>query len=176
MDPDPDTTPRDGSAISDHHVDSIDALAEFHLAHYRGATALQKAIDRLTGLVGTPEVLIVLAAGVAIWMGVIVGRGSPQTLFDWLELTGTCGALLVSVLILVTQRREDVLAERRSRLILELAIVADRKSAKIIALLEELRRDHPNVSDRVDSESNDMATPTDVLEVAAAIDERSADT
>jgi uncharacterized membrane protein len=102
-------------------------------------------------------------------------RGSRQGAFGWLALAATCAALLVSVLILVTQRREDLLAERRGQLILELAILADKKAAKIIALLEEMRRDAPNLADRVDPQSNDMATPTDVLEVIAAIEQRTAE-
>ncbi len=158
--------------------DTTDALSEFHLAHYRGASRTQKTIDRLTGLVGTPATLIALTAGVAIWAGGIVAfapAGSDPGAFGWLELATACAALFVSVLILVTQRREDMLAERRGQLILELAFQADRKGAKIIALLEELRRDAPDLSNRVDAESDDMSTPTDVVEIIAAIDQRAAE-
>jgi uncharacterized membrane protein len=84
--------------------------------------------------------------------------------------------MLVAVLILVTQRREDQLAERRGQLTLELAILADKKNAKIIALLEELRHDHPEVSNRHDPVSQEMATPVDVPTVLAALDERASPT
>ena len=50
-------------------------------------------------------------------------------------------ALYVTVLILTTQRRDDQLASYREQLTLELAILGEQKSAKIISLLEELRRD-----------------------------------
>jgi hypothetical protein len=63
------------------------------------------------------------------------------------------------------------LADRRARLILELALLADKKSAKIIALLEEMRRDQPGIADRVDAESDAMAVPADPTSVLAAIDE-----
>ena len=153
---------------------SIDDLKAFHEAHYRGASWLQRVIDRLTAMVGTPIALVVMTLGVALWIAaaLLIGpRGAGQDAFGWLELAATCAALLVAVLILVTQRREDVLAQRRNQLILELAILSDRKAAKIIALLEEMRRDSPHVHDRLDPESEDMATPTNVLEVVAAIDQ-----
>lgn len=77
--------------------------------------------------------------------------------------------MLVAFLILVTQRREDLLADRRAQLTLELALLADNKSAKIIALLEELRRDAPSLSARSDPEPEDMAKPTDAAAVAASL-------
>jgi uncharacterized membrane protein len=161
--------------LSEHVAQSVDELAEFHLAHYRSASWLQRSIDRLTTLVATPTALVTLTIGMALWIGVTVlvsRRGIDQPAFGWLELFASCAALLVAVLILVTQRREEQLAERRGQLTLQLAILADKKSAKIIALLEELRRDHPQVSDRLDPVSAEMATPTDVPTVLAAIDER----
>jgi uncharacterized membrane protein len=163
------------AALSEHIAQSVDELAEIHLAHYRSASALQRAIDRLTALIATPAALMTLSVGVIVWILAIAAKGSRAVYhpsFGWLGLIATCSALLVAVLILVTQRREDQLADRRGQLTLELAILADKKSAKIIALLEELRRDHPQVSNRPDPVSAEMATPTDVPTVLAAIDER----
>jgi uncharacterized membrane protein len=61
------------------------------------------------------------------------------------------------VLILATQRREDQLAQRREQLTLELAILGEQKTAKIIQLLEESRQDNPQVHDRHDPEAEAMA-------------------
>ena len=67
---------------------------------------------------------------------------------------------------------ENLLAERRDQLTLELAILADKKTAKVIALLEEMRRDAPALADRADPESEAMARPADPREVLTAIDRR----
>jgi uncharacterized membrane protein len=171
----PTASPGATADLSAHVAQSVDELAEIHLAHHRSKSWLQRSIDRITALVATPPTLVMLTLGMALWIGVTVGvsrRGFDQPPFGWLQLATTCGALLVSLLILVTQRHEDQLAERRGQLTLQLAILADKKSAKIIALLEELRRDHPQVSNRPDPVSTEMATPTDVPSVLAAIDER----
>jgi uncharacterized membrane protein len=126
---------------------------------------------------GRPIVVIVLLSGIACWAAyaaATTGGGIDKPAFGWLELFGTLAALVVSVLILVTQRREDQLADRRAQLILELALLADLKSSKIISLLEELRRDHPDVADRIDHETDDLATPADPKAVLAAIEEQTA--
>ena len=176
MDPEPKATPDAAAELSQHLTESIEDLTAFHEAHYLGASWMQRLFDRGTAVVGTPLALVVLTLGLAGWIGGVAvfdpGRGGEDA-FGWLELAATCAALLVAVLILVTQRREDLLAQRRSQLILQLAILSDKKAAKIIALLEEMRRDAPDLSDRVDAESDDMAIPTNVLEVVAAIDQMS---
>nr|QQZ51490.1 DUF1003 domain-containing protein [Phenylobacterium glaciei] len=80
----------------------------------------------------------------------------------------------MTLLILVTQSRDDRLAERREKLTLELALLNEQKSAKIISLLEELRRDAPSIADRRDEESEAMGKPTDAASVLSEIENRTA--
>ena len=75
------------------------------------------------------------------------------------------------VLILATQRREDQLGQRRELLLLELAILSEQKTAKVIQLLEEFRRDSPLIHNRVDQEAAAMAQPADPQSVLDAIKE-----
>jgi uncharacterized membrane protein len=80
----------------------------------------------------------------------------------------------LTVLILATQRRENELASHHEHLTLELAILSEQKSAKIIALLEELRQDHPDIHDRIDREAAALSEPTDAQSVLETIKKRSA--
>jgi uncharacterized membrane protein len=75
------------------------------------------------------------------------------------------------VLILVTQRREDQLAQRRELLLSELAILSEQKTVKVIQLLEESRRDNPLIDDRHDPEAEVMAQPADPRPVLDTINE-----
>ena len=75
------------------------------------------------------------------------------------------------VLILATQRREDELAQHREQLLLELAILSEQKTTKVIRLLEESRRDNPLIHNRVDQEAEAMARPADPQSVINAIKE-----
>jgi uncharacterized membrane protein len=87
--------------------------------------------------------------------------------FPWLQGAGELAAILITTLVLMSQRRKDELSELREQLTLELAIMTEQKGAKLIALLEEMRRDNPLLANRVDTEADDMsiaADPEAVLE------------
>ena len=75
----------------------------------------------------------------------------------------------MTVLILTTQRREDELAGLRDQLTLELSILSEQKSAKIIGLLEELRRDDPHISNRPDEHADALSRPADPNAVMDAL-------
>ena len=92
--------------------------------------------------------------------------------FFWMQGAIALTALYMTLLILATQRREDELASRREQLTLELSILAEQKSAKIIELIEELRRDLPMLKNRVDQEANAMSVPADPQAVFAAIKDK----
>jgi len=77
-------------------------------------------------------------------------------------------SLFIVTLVLVAQKHEDELNARREILTLELAILSERKIAKVIELLEELRRDSPHVLDRVDQQAEQMAQPAGPQSVLAA--------
>ena len=156
----------------DHVEDSIESLNALHREHHQSASALQNGIDRITDLLGRPIFALMLAGSVAAW--IVLASRSPKGIhgptFAWLELSATLAALFVAILILVTQRREYQLSERRAQLTLQLAMLADKKTAKLVALIEELRRDMPTVRDRLDEETAAMEKPTDPREVLDAID------
>ncbi len=70
--------------------------------------------------------------------------------FEWLLAIVGLAEFYVVVLILITQRREEALSQHQAKLILQLTLLSEQKAAKIIALLEELRADSPQIRDRVD--------------------------
>ena len=91
--------------------------------------------------------------------------------FYWLQGVVGLGALYMTSLILSTQRRDDQLASLREQLTLELAILSEAKASKIIWLLEELRRDDPNIRNRFDAEALALSKPADPEAVLEAIKE-----
>ena len=58
---------------------------------------------------------------------------------------------------LATQQHQDQLAQRRAELTLQIAVLSEKKMAKLIDLIEEHRRDYPMLSSRVDIEAEAMA-------------------
>jgi uncharacterized membrane protein len=89
--------------------------------------------------------------------------------FPWLFEALTFLGVVMGILILSTQRRADQLAELREQMTLELASVTERKVAKVIELIEELRRDSPTLKNRTDQEARQMSVRTTPGEVLIAI-------
>jgi uncharacterized membrane protein len=164
------------TAILPAHIEqTVEAIARLHAAHHSTATRLQRFTEDLTARAGQPIVLAWLTIAVTGWMAINVvmidvGRWAfDPPPFAWLELLISLGALYIAILILSTQRRDDELASLREQLTLELAILSDQKAAKIIELLEELRRDHPSIRNRADPEADAMSSPADPQSVLDAL-------
>jgi uncharacterized membrane protein len=150
-----------------HIEGTVQAIAKLHAEHYQQSTSLQRIVDRMTALVGRPGFVGLLTLAVLVWVLANLGTTwlgweplDPPP-FAWLQGVVGLMALYMTALILATQRREDQLAGHREQLTLELAILGEQKSAKIIQLLEEMRRDDPSLANRVDYEAAAMSTPAD---------------
>lgn len=158
-----------------HIETTVRSIGELHARHDRHTTVMQRFVAATTAFVGRPLFLGLLTAAVVLWVGgnvlaVWSGRqpwDAPP--FSWLANTACLVALYTSVLILTTQRHEDRLANHREQLTLELSILGEQKSAKIIELLEKIRQDSPHLSNHVDEEATAMAAPSDTLAVLNAL-------
>ena len=168
----------ESTARSQHIEETIRSIDELHAKHREKATPLQRTIDRLTGLIARPSFVILLTLLVAGWiafnmLAAQLGYNPIDRLpFPWLEEGMTLVSLYLVVIILATQRHEDGLAQRRELLLLELAVLAEQKTAKVIQLLEEGRRDNPLVPNRIDQEADAMAQPSDPQAVLEAIEDK----
>lgn len=171
---DPKTAP---PVLPAHLEETIRSIDRLHAEHRRDATPLQRGVDRMTTLLGRPGFIGVVTVLVVLWVSfnlltaALGYRAIDPPPFSGLAGAVTLASLYIVVLILATQRREDQLAQHREQLILELALLSEQKTAKVIELLEEFRRDNPQIHDRVDREADAMAQPADPQQVLDAIKE-----
>jgi uncharacterized membrane protein len=119
----------------------------------------------------------VIVAFVAAWTGFnllaphLGMRPFDPPPFVWLQGLVGLGALLMGTIILVTQNRQTKHAEQRAQLDLQVNLLGEQKAAKLIALLEELRRDIPTVPNRVDRVAEAMEAPVDPHAVLSALED-----
>lgn len=159
-----------------NHVEAtVQQMAELHAEQTRSASRLQRGATRLTDGIAQPWVLILTIVLEAVWIGLNLGprwAGLPAfdaPPFEILNLVvGTFG-FNVTLLILASQRRDDVAARHRAQLTLKLAALSEQKIAKVIALLEEQRRENPSLSNRLDPQADEMANSADPKHVLSRI-------
>jgi uncharacterized membrane protein len=164
--------------LSGHIDETIESIAELERRALAGASLHQRAIERFTLAIGRPRTLWVVLAAVAAWIAIngieaLSGRRpiDPPP-FYWLDGVLALAALVMTILILTTENRQSEVDEQRSRLHLQITMTADRKAAKIIQLLEELRYDMPQVQNREDPEAAELTLPADPHEVAHELERR----
>lgn len=151
----------------DHIEESVEHLAALQREHLRRATRSQRLANSATRALSRPLSVIFVTIAVAVWVLGNAGadrihlRAVEQSPFPELALVLGFVAVVVALLILTTQRHSEELAERRSELTLQIALLSERKVAKLIELLEEQRRDNPMLTSRVDVEAEQMAAPAD---------------
>jgi uncharacterized membrane protein len=161
--------------VPEHINDTIVAMSKLHAAQKRAAHPVQKKIAQAIAAMGRPAVLLILTVIVTGWIGInlvllALGHTPPDPPpFAYLEDAASLAALYLATTIVITQRHEDTMATCRDQLTLQLALLADQKSAKIIRLLEELRRNDPDQSSDPDHEAEAMAKPADPEAVMAEI-------
>ncbi len=159
---------------SDTVAPAADTIASIVARAERKVTRHQRAIEALTGALGTPPALYAVVGAVASWVAlnlVLHHFASRSTLdappFLWLQGVMTLASLVMTVLILITANRQTRQSEERAHLDLQVNLLTEQKVAKLIALVEELRRDLPMVRDRVDIEAESMqiaVNPHELLE------------
>jgi uncharacterized membrane protein len=164
------------------HIDeTISSIAKLRAEHQENATPMQRRVDRVAKFLGRPLFIASISLVVAGWVGLnllsaaLGFRAVDPPPFPWLSEAVSLVSLYMVVLILIAQEREDQLGRQREMLILELAILSEQKIAKVIQLLEESRRDDPNIRNRRDPEAETMGQAADTRSVLDAIVKKPAD-
>ena len=136
----------------------------------------QRGIERITAALGRPRSIYVVLTVVALWVGFNAFAGAlgvrppDPPPCDELQAVVGLAALLMTIMVLTTQNRQSKHAEQRAHLDLQVNLLAEQKVAKLIALVEELRRDMPAVPNRVDHVAEVMTEPLDPKVVMNALE------
>ncbi|MDO8207397.1 MAG: DUF1003 domain-containing protein [Gallionella sp.] len=173
--------PRDTAVESerDQVSQNIEAVLEFYTREEQKISRSQRIMERISCFIGQPVFLGIILLFVALWM--LVNEGLHQfgmvefdpPPFIWLQGIVGLGALLTATVVLIRQNRLAKLAEQRAHLDLKLTLLTEQKATKLIDLLEELRRDLPNVKNRHDPEAAALKQSMSPELVLATLDERS---
>lgn len=163
--------------MADFEETTVDQIARLYDRHDERTTRVQRLANRITSTLGRPMSLVVIFGIAIVWVvGNYVARAVGSTAleefpFPDLGFLATIAALLVALIILTTQRHGEELAESRAQLTLHIAMLSERKIAKVIELLEEQRRDNPMLPSRVDHEAAEMAQASDHEVTLSLLDE-----
>ncbi|MFM2304717.1 MAG: hypothetical protein RLZZ135_2129 [Cyanobacteriota bacterium] len=155
---------------------NIETIIELETEHGRNIPTHQRMLERAATVCGKPRFLYGQIIFFSTWW--LCSQLVKHNLLHWdlptfnLHEEGLdVASLLISTGVLIYQTRQEKLAEERSHLTLQLNLLTEQKIAKLIALVEELRSDLPNVPDRLDIEAEEMQKNTDPQALLVVIKE-----
>jgi uncharacterized membrane protein len=156
--------------------ENIETITAFYQRHEEHMSLPQTIIEKMSVMLGSPGYV---AASVIFMIGWIVANLVAMELgfeevdeppFFWLQGIIAVNAFIISTTVLIRQNRMSKLAQHHARLDLQVNLLTEEKTSKIIAMLEALRRDLPGVAGNVDHEAHEMAEPADAKTVLEVIE------
>jgi uncharacterized membrane protein len=172
MSDDPDSRARLPSSVTDN----IDTVAEFYARHEERVSTTQRIVEKVALFLGSPGYV---AANIVFIIGWIAANLLAEDIgwtqideppFFWLQGVIGLNAFIISTTVLIRQNRMSRLADHHAHLDLQVNLLTEEKSSKIIQMLEELRRDMPNVRKTEDDEAAELARPADPRAVLTEIE------
>lgn len=157
---------------------NIESILAFYQQEEQKLSGSQRLLEYVSNFVGRPYFLSVILLFASLWILLsLVGRAAGWHHFDpppffWLQGIVSLCALLITTVVLIKQNRLARFEEQRQHLELQVNLLTEQKTTKLINLIEELRRDLPMVKDRRDPEAEAMQQPTDPHQVLTALDQR----
>ena len=160
-----------GDDLPEQVHQNIEAVARLRAELTQEATRHERWMSRLAGALARPLTFYLLLGAIVVWIGINLRLATPidRPPFFWLQGCLAAYAALVTTLVLVRQTGQSRDNERRAHVEFHVNLLAEQKATKIIALLEELRRDLPNVRDREDSVADELQTSVDPNLVSSAL-------
>jgi uncharacterized membrane protein len=166
----------DAESMPDAVLKNIETIIELETRQEFSLPLHQRFVEKIAASFGRPWFLYSQLIFFTTW--VVLTRLFGSKLAEWqvpqlnvYEQGLDIASLLISTGVLIYQARQEKVAEERSHLTLQLNLLTEQKIAKLIALVEELRKDLPNVPDRHDVEAAEMQKTTDPQVVLNALKE-----
>lgn len=156
---------------------NIESILAFYKREEQKLSRPQLFLESSSNFIGSSYFLGLVLLFVACW----IIANLVATSFGWVEFdpapfVGLDGiisffALITATIVLTKQNRLAKLEEQRAHLELQVNLLTEQKTTKLINLMEELRRDLPMVKNRHDAEAVALQQPTNPEQVLTALDE-----
>jgi len=178
------TTPQSdhaAHALPDAVKDNIDSVAEFYEREQAKISGTQSLIEEISCHFGSPAYFGGFILFIALWiianeLADYAGHGQfDAPPFFWLQGIIGLNGVVITIAVLIRQNRMARVAEQHAHLNLQVNLLAEQKTTKVIQLLEELRQDSPNIKNRHDPEVDKMRMQTNPHAVLDAIEAKKVD-
>ncbi len=154
--------------------ENLAVVADFHDRDDARISGMQLVIEGISNFFGSPAYFVFAVAFIVLWIGAnwwgaFDGwRYVDKPPFFWLQGLVSANALLLTIAVLIRQKRMSKLAQHHSHLDLQINLLTEQKVTRILNLLNARHSDIPVHGGR-DSEFADLTEPADAEAILHAI-------
>jgi len=158
--------------------ENIEALEAYYARQEQRVGTAQRVLERFSTAIGRPWLLGLIVLVVLGWIAYNLFaprlglKAFDPPPFSALQGIVSLSALVISSTVLIGQNRLTQLEHQREQLELQVNILTEQKTTKLVHLIEELRRDLPMVRDRHDADAAKLQQPTDATEILSALEKK----
>ena len=159
----------------EHVAESIEEVVALENRDRAHMGFSDKLASKITAFSGSMLYVWLHVAWFTIWIianiSLLVLKPFDPYPFGLLTMIVSLEAIFLSTFVLITQNRQTIAADRRSKVDLQVNMVAEREVTKLIDMVKHLH-EHLGLDDPDhDQELAEMQKPTHVTKIAEAIDE-----
>jgi uncharacterized membrane protein len=163
--------------------ENLELLSNFKDREEAQISGLQLAIEQVSRFFGSPLFFAFAVLFIAAWIAVNVWGAHQGWLhidappFFWLQGLVSSNALLLTVAVLIRQKRMSQMAEHRAHLDLQINMLTEQKVTKLLQIVDELRRELTALrgAPAADAEVGELTKPADAHALMHAIKEKQSD-
>lgn len=166
---------RPSGSLPDAAEQNLDVMARFYEREEAEVSGARRAIELVSNVIGSPAyfggALVFICGWVLVnFLAARIGwRHVDEPPFFWLQGIVSANALLVTVAVLIRQKRTEQLAEHRAHLDLQINLMTEQKVAKVLQIVDELRSHLTGTHEPPDATLSEMGQPTDPQALLHAI-------
>jgi uncharacterized membrane protein len=165
---------------SDLIAQNVSAVRRLRLEAERKHGALHQPIERVFAALAKPTAIYTLVAVIVAWtalnLALLVFHRAPLDAPPFFALDSVLAvlSLLTTIVVLIVQARQGKLADERAELQLQVNLLSEQKIAKLIELVEALRRDSPFLENVDDAQVEAMKRGSDPEAILRALEQSEA--
>lgn len=157
--------------MTDPALQNVHAIAELERRMIHDRSLLQRITDAITRLAGSGVFLTVHAVWFLVW--IVLNRGAqpfdPYP-FNLLTMTVSLEAIFLTGIVLMSQNRMTLQADRRAHLDLQVNLLAEQELTAILQMLYALCQQAGTCAKVKDARIEQLLKQTDIVRLAVALE------
>jgi uncharacterized membrane protein len=158
---------------------NIETILKLEKESLQKLSVVEHVATKVTNFAGSTPFIIFHVFWFGAWIFINSGMISGMSPFDpfpfsFLTLVVSLEAIFLTLLVLMTQNRMTLEADKRAHLDLQINLLDEQETTIILRLVQKIA-DHLGLEDELDDSVKDLANLTDVLNLAKKIDENSSE-